>query len=82
MVEFAISAEYRMKIKESEKIDKYLDLARELRKVRNMRAMAIPVVIGALGKVPEGLVRGWRSWKSEDESRPCRLLHCRIWLEY
>ena len=32
MVDFAGTAEHRMKLKESEKKDKYLDLARELKK--------------------------------------------------
>ena len=31
-MELAISADHRVKIKESEKSDKYLDLARELKK--------------------------------------------------
>ena len=46
------------KIKESEKKDKYLDLARELRKLWNMRMTVVAVVIGALGTVPKGLERG------------------------
>ena len=33
LVDFAVSADYSVKIKESENIDKYLDLARELKKV-------------------------------------------------
>ena len=31
IVDFAVSADHRVKIKESEKRDKYLDLARELK---------------------------------------------------
>ena len=37
--------------------DKYLDLARELKKLWNMRVTVIPMIIGALGTVPKGLVR-------------------------
>ena len=33
LVDFAVQADHRVKMKESEKIDKYLDLARELRKL-------------------------------------------------
>ena len=33
-MDFAIPADYRMKIKESDKIDKYLDLAREPKEKR------------------------------------------------
>ena len=35
---------------ESEKKDKFLDLARERKKLWNMKMKVIPVVIGALGK--------------------------------
>ena len=33
IVDFAVPADYRIKLKESEKKDKYLDLARELKKI-------------------------------------------------
>ena len=46
-----------MKTKENEKRDKYLDLARELKMLRNMKVSVIPVIIGALGTIPEGFVR-------------------------
>ena len=46
------------KIKESEKKDEYLDLARELRKLLNWRVAVIPIITGSLGKLPEGLERG------------------------
>ena len=42
--EFAVSADHRVKLKETEKKDKYLDFARE-------------IVIGALGSVTEGLIK-------------------------
>ena len=38
--------------------DKFLYLARELKKLQNLKVMIIPIVIGALGTVPKGLVRG------------------------
>ena len=44
-----------VKIKEGKKIDKYLDLARELNMLCNMRVIVIPVVVDALGTVPKGL---------------------------
>ena len=43
---FAVPADHRVKEKESEKKDKYLDLARELKKLWNMK---VTIVIGALG---------------------------------
>ena len=39
------------------KRDKYLDLAKELKTVRNKKIAVIPVVIGALEKLPKGLER-------------------------
>ena len=58
IVDFAISADHRVKLKESEKNDKYQELARELKKLWNMKVMVIPTVIGALGSVTKGLVHG------------------------
>ena len=56
-MDFAVSVYHRIKLKESEKRDKYLDLARELKKLRNMK-VTIPIVIGALGTVTKKLVQG------------------------
>ena len=50
-VDFAVPADHRVKIKEGEKIDKYLDLARELEKLWNMKVMLISIVVGVLGTV-------------------------------
>ena len=57
-VDFAVSADHRIKLKECEKKDKYLDLARELKKLWNMKVIIIPIVTGAFGTVTEGLVKG------------------------
>ena len=40
-----------IKLKEFEKNDKYLDLAKELKKLWNMQVTIIPIVIGAFGTV-------------------------------
>ena len=56
--DFAVLADHREKLKESKKKDKYLDLARGLKKLWNMRVMVIPIVIVALGRVTKGLVLG------------------------
>ena len=42
-------------MKENKKRDKYLDLARELSKLWNMRKSMILIVIGTLEMVPKGL---------------------------
>ena len=55
--DFAAPANYRIKLKESEKTDKYLDLTRELQKLSNMKVMVIPTVIGPLGTVTKVLVQ-------------------------
>ena len=51
---FAFPADHRIKLKECEKRDKYLDLARELKKLWNMK---VTVVIGAFGTVTKGLLK-------------------------
>ena len=43
---------------ECEKKDKYLDLARELKKLWNMQVTIILIVIGAFGTVTKGLLKG------------------------
>ena len=48
----------RLSLKESEKKDKYLDLVRELKKLLNMKVTIVPVVIGALGTITKGLLKG------------------------
>ena len=54
IVDFAVPTDHKLKLKESEK----KDLARELKKLWNMKVTVIPVVIWALGTVPKGLVQG------------------------
>ena len=58
IVDFAVPADHRIKQKECEKKDKYLDLARELKNLRNMQVTMIPFVIGAFGTVTKGLLKG------------------------
>ena len=55
---FAVPADHRIKLKESEKNNKYLDLARGLKKLWTMKITVIPIIIGALGTVTEGLLKG------------------------
>ena len=58
IVDFAVPADHRIKLKECEKKDKYIDLARELKKLWNMQVTIIPIVIGAFGTVTKGLLKG------------------------
>ena len=47
-----------MKLKESEKKNKHLELARELKKLWNMKQTITPIVISALGTVTKELIQG------------------------
>ena len=58
IVDFAVTADQRIKLKEREKKDKYLDLARELKKLWNMKVTIILIVIGAFGIETKGLLKG------------------------
>ena len=57
IVNLAVSADYRIKVKESEKKDKDLDLAREVKLVWNMKVTIIPIRIGTFGTVTKGLLK-------------------------
>ena len=56
-MDFAIPMYQRVKIKENKKRDKYLDLARELKNLWNMKMIVIPNVIGVLGTLSKVLVK-------------------------
>ena len=62
--------------KESEKEGNYLDLAKELKKLWEMKVTVIPVVFGVLGTVCKGLEKDWRNRTSEVGSKPYRSQHC------
>ena len=65
-VDFAIPADHRIKLKECEKRDKYLDLATELKKLWNMKVTIIPIVIGAFGTVTKELLKGLEDLEVDD----------------
>ena len=58
IVDFAVLADHTINLKEIKKKDKYLDLARELKKQWNMKVTIVPIVIGALGTITKGLLKG------------------------
>ena len=63
-VDFAIPVDHRVKIKESKKIDKYLDLAGEREKnCETQKVTVIPIVFGAPGMVPKDFKKDRRNWK-------------------
>ena len=57
-VDFAAPADHRINLKECEKKDKYLDLAKELKKLWNMKVTNVPIVIGAFDIITKGLLKG------------------------
>ena len=57
-MDFPVPADHRRKLRESEKKYKSLALARELKKIWNMKVIIIPIVIGAFGTVTKGLLKG------------------------
>ena len=63
IVEFAVPVDPRINLKESEKKNKYLDLARALKKLWNMKVTIVPIVIGALGTITIGLLKGLEDLK-------------------
>ena len=67
-------ADYRIKLKECEKKEKYLDLARELKKLWNMKVTIIPIVTWTFGTVTKGLLKGIREWRKSGDIQTTALL--------
>ena len=57
IVDIAVPAGHRIKLKECEKKDKFLDVSWELNKLWNTKVTIIPIVIGAFGKATKGLLK-------------------------
>ena len=55
IIDVAVPADRRIEIKELEKIEKYQDLARELKKIWKTKVKVVPVVVGSLGSVSKRL---------------------------
>ena len=80
---FAVSADHRGKIKESEKTDGYFGLFQKTEKSEEHKIMDNGNCCKwGLGRSPRAWRRDWRNWKSAGESKPPRLQHCWGWLEY
>ena len=56
---FTVQVENRRKIKESGKIDKYLDFVREMKKLWNLKVTVILIVIDAPGTIAKE--PGWET---------------------
>ena len=75
IVNFAVPADQKVKLKESEKKNKYVDLARELKKLWNMKVTIIPMVIGAFSTVTTGLIKGMEDLEIKGQVETIKLLH-------
>ena len=58
IVNIAVPIHHRIKLKGSKTKDKLLNLARELKKLWNMKVMVIPIEISVVGTVTKGLIQG------------------------
>ena len=58
IVDFAVPADHRIKLKECEKKEKYLDFVRELKISWNLKVTIIPIVVGAFGTATKKLLKG------------------------
>ena len=74
-MDFAVPADHSLENKENEKRVKYFDLARELRKLWNIRGKLLPVVTGELGIIPKGLERGLEEFEI---SRRIEIILCSV----
>ena len=73
IVDFAVPPDHRLQLKENEKKDKYLDLARELEKLWNIKVTVIPIIIGTLGAVTIGFIKGTGGLGNRRKSR-CNIM--------
>ena len=55
LLDFAVPRDHIVEIKESEKRCKYLDLAREMKKLWNMKVVVILVLVQIVRTGPKGL---------------------------
>ena len=57
-MDFAVAVDHRWKFEENEKRDKYIDLARELKKLWNIKLTVILIGILQRRTIPKGMVKG------------------------
>ena len=66
VVDFAILMDYHVKEKEEEKIDKFINLASEVRRLFRPKKVTVPIVFRGLGTVPANLSGSLKEVKIED----------------
>ena len=75
-MDFAVLAVHIVDLKEGEERYKYLDLARELKKLWNVKVTILPIVIGALGTVTKWLVQGLEDLEIMGRMDTVQIQHC------
>ena len=75
LIDIFVPGDRRVEDKEQEKVEKYQDLTKELKKIWNTSVTVIPIVIEALGAVSN--FRGEADQtKHRQERYPKRAIHC------
>ena len=78
---FAIPMDHNFKEKEVEKIDMYMDLVAEVRRQFRVKAVIVPIVLGALQTVPAKLSESLKKLEIEDIHN-WKLANCCINIHY
>ena len=60
LIDITVPSDGIIVLKEVEKKSKYKDLKQEIQKMRRMKTIVTPVVVGALGTVKKGMVENMR----------------------
>ena len=66
IIDVAIPMDHRVKVKEDNKVETYLDLAAEVRRQYQVKTTIVPIVIGALGAIPERLEKSLETLELPD----------------
>ena len=64
LIDIAVPPDATVEEKEQEKMDRYQDLARELKRLRKVETKIIPIVVGTLGTVAKGLEKNFKKARS------------------
>ena len=77
IVDIAVPGDTRIKTREQDKILKYQDLKREIKKLWNLKSVkVVPIVVGALGAVSRTCANTWIAWTVTSPSLTFRRQHC------
>ena len=68
IVDFAVSTDHKVKVKEVKNVDKHVDFAREDKKLWNMKVTVISILVEALGTFPPNLEKGLDDLKVREKA--------------